>query len=244
MATAKRLARPLIFLGPPGAGKGTQARAVAQHLQVPQIATGDMFRDHVARDTELGRQVKAIMARGELVSDAIVSAMVAERIAQPDCAKGFLLDGFPRTREQAERLEKLLADAGWPGPLAVNLQVRYTSLIQRLTGRRTCAVCGEIYNIYHRPPKVAGRCDRDGGELVERADDREEVVRERLNAYEQQTKPLVEFYRQQDALIDVEGDGSPEQLTARLISVLEPLLLAAADSPVGVPDRARAGKKK
>lgn len=225
MARSKKLARPLLFLGAPGAGKGTQARAVAERLGVPQISTGDMFREHVARGTELGQQAQAVMARGELVSDAIVSAMVAERIRQADCADGFLLDGFPRTRAQAERLEALLAAAGWPGALAVNLQVSYTDLIRRLTGRRTCAVCGEIYNIYHRPPRTEGRCDRDGGELVTRADDREEVIRERLNAYERETLPLVEFYRQRSALLDVPGEGSPAELTARLLEQIEAAVL-------------------
>ena len=226
--SGKKLTRPLLFLGPPGAGKGTQARGVANHFGVPQISTGDMFRDHAARGTELGRQAKAVMERGELVSDDIVSGMVAERIRRPDCAGGFLLDGFPRTRPQAERLETLLAEAGWPGPLAVNLEVSYTSLIRRLTGRRTCAVCGEIYNVYDRPSKQEGRCDRDAGELRQRADDREEVIRERLNAYEQQTRPLVEFYRQRDALLEVNGDEAPEKLTARLIQLLAPAVLAGA----------------
>ncbi|MBI4466137.1 MAG: adenylate kinase [Acidobacteria bacterium] len=225
---ATRLARPLIFLGPPGAGKGTQARQIAQHFGVPQISTGDMFRDHVTRGTELGRQAKAVMERGELVSDDIVSAMVAERIHPADCARGFILDGFPRTRAQAERLETLLAEAGWPGALAVNLEVSYTSLIRRLTGRRTCAVCGEIYNVYDRPPKQEGRCDRDGGQLKQRADDREEVIRERLNAYERETKPLVDFYRQRAALLDVKGDESPERLTLRLIQLLETAVPAGA----------------
>ena len=218
---AQKLSRPLIFLGPPGAGKGTQARAVAAHFGVPQISTGDMFRDHVARGTDLGRQAKAVMERGELVSDDIVSGMVAERIRRPDCAGGFLLDGFPRTVPQAERLETLLGAVGFPGPLAVNLEVSYTSLIRRLTGRRTCAVCGEIYNIHDRPPKREGRCDRDAGELTERADDREEVVRERLNEYERKTKPLVEFYQHRGALLGVNGDEPPEALTRRLIQLLE-----------------------
>ncbi len=221
MAAGMKLARPLIFLGPPGAGKGTQARAVAEHFGIPQISTGDMFRDHVARGTELGRQAKAVMERGGLVSDETVCGMVAERIRQPDCQNGFLLDGFPRTQAQAERLEKLLAAAAWPTPLAVNFQVGYNSLIRRLTGRRTCAVCGEIYNIYSRPPKQEGRCDRDGGELRQRPDDREEVVRERLSEYEKKTKPLVEFYRQRAALLGVNGNESPAELTARLIPLLE-----------------------
>ena len=226
MPTVRKLARPLLFLGPPGAGKGTQARAVAERLQVPQISTGDMFRDHVSRGTELGRQAKAVMERGELVSDDIVVGMVAERIREADCANGFLLDGFPRTQAQAERLERLLKEARWAEPLAVDLQVSYTDLIRRLTGRRTCAVCGEIYNIYSRPPRQEGRCDRDGGELVQRADDREEVIRERLNAYEKQTRPLVEFYRQRDALLAVEGEGEPAALTERLLAALEPRVLA------------------
>lgn len=227
MAT-KKLARPLIFLGPPGAGKGTQARAVAEHLGVPQISTGDMFRDHVARGTDLGKQAKAVMERGELVSDDLVVAMVVERITRRDCENGFLLDGFPRTLAQAERLERLLAEAGWPGPLAVNMEVRYNELIRRLTGRRTCSVCGEIYNIHYRPPKQEGRCDREGGELVQRPDDREEVIRERLNEYEKKTKPLVEFYRQREALLDVEAAGEPGELTQRLLEKLEPLALVGA----------------
>ena len=212
--------RPLVFLGPPGAGKGTQARAVAERLGVPQISTGDMFRDHAARGTELGRQAKAVMERGELVSDDIVVGMVAERIARSDCAAGFILDGFPRTVPQAERLEALLAESGRPGPLAVNFRLSYTNLVRRLTGRRTCVLCGEIYNIYFRPPKVEGRCDRDGGELTQRADDREEVIRERLNAYERQTQPLIDFYRQRRALLDVDAEAPPEELTRRLLTLL------------------------
>jgi adenylate kinase len=219
-ATATRI-RPLVFLGAPGAGKGTQARAVAERLGVPQISTGDMFRDHAQRGTDLGKQAKAVMERGELVSDEIVVAMVAERIAQPDCAGGFILDGFPRTVPQAERLEKLLAESSRPGVLAVNFRISYTDLVRRLTGRRTCVLCGEIYNIHFRPPKVEGRCDRDGGELKQRADDREEVIRERLNAYERQTQPLVEFYRERGALLDVDAEAAPEELTRRLLELLE-----------------------
>jgi adenylate kinase len=222
----RKLTRPLIFLGPPGAGKGTQARAVAEQLGVPQISTGDMFRDHVGRGTPLGREAKAVMERGELVSDDIVVGMVAERIREADAVGGFLLDGFPRTETQAERLEGLLAEAGWAGPLAVELRVSYTDLIRRLTGRRTCAVCGEIYNIYFHPPKQQGRCDRDGGELLQRADDREEVIRERLKEYERKTQPLIEFYRGRDALLTVEGEGEPAALTERLLAALEPRVVA------------------
>ncbi len=219
-ATTPRI-RPLVFLGAPGAGKGTQARAVAEKLGVPQISTGDMFRDHVSRDTDLGRQVKPVMDHGGLVSDDIVVAMLAERIAQPDCAAGFILDGFPRTLAQGQQLEKLLAETGRPGVLAVNFRISYTNLARRLTGRRTCVLCGEIYNIHFRPPKVEGRCDRDGGELKQRADDREEVIRERLNAYERQTQPLVDFYRERGALLEVDAEAAPEELTRRLLELLE-----------------------
>jgi adenylate kinase len=180
-----------------------------------------MFRDHVTRNTPLGQQAKAIVERGELVSDEIVSAMVAERIRQPDCAGGFILDGFPRTRVQAERLDEILAEASFSSALAINLQVGYDNLIRRICGRRTCSVCGEIYNIFNRPPRVQGRCDRDGGELIERADDREEVVRKRLDTYEQQTKPLVEFYRQRGALLEVNGEQAAEELTRQLIPLVE-----------------------
>jgi len=228
MAVVRALDRPLIFLGAPGAGKGTQARLLAERLGVPQVSTGDMFRDHAARGTELGRQAKAVMERGELVSDDIVVGMVSERIRRADCAGGFILDGFPRTRVQAERLESLLAETGWPGALAVNLAVGYTDLLRRLTGRRTCAVCGEIYNIYNRPPKTEGRCDRDGGELKHRADDREEVIRERLNAYEQETRPLVEFYRQRGSLAEVPGEGNADELSARLLDVVRSAQAAGA----------------
>jgi adenylate kinase len=213
--------RPLVFLGAPGAGKGTQARAVAEKLGIPHISTGDMFRDHVSRGTDLGRQVKPVMEHGGLVSDDIVVAMLAERIAQPDCAAGFILDGFPRTLAQGQQLEKLLAETGRPSVLAVNLRVGYTDLVRRLTGRRTCVLCGEIYNIHFRPPKVEGRCDREGGELKQRADDREDVIRERLEEYERKTQPLVEFYRERGALQDVDAEAAPEELTRRLLELLE-----------------------
>ncbi|MFQ5816887.1 MAG: adenylate kinase [Terriglobia bacterium] len=228
------LARPVVLLGAPGAGKGTQAREVAKHFGVPQIATGDMFRDHVARGTDLGRQAKAVMERGELVSDEIVSAMVDERIRQADCRQGFVLDGFPRTLPQAERLEEIRSAACFRPVLAINLEVSYDRLFRRLTGRRTCQSCGAIYNIYDRPPRVPDRCDRDAGKLLQRADDREEVIRERLAAYERQTKPLIQYYRQRDALVEVKGDESPEALTRRLIELLEVL-------PAPVPAGGRRG---
>lgn len=220
MPLTASLGRPLIFLGAPGAGKGTQAQKVAAHFGIPQISTGDMFREHVAKGTELGKKAKVIMESGALVPDEIVIGMVAERIAQADCARGFLLDGFPRTRAQAERLEALLAERKLPAALVVNLNVSYNSLIRRLTGRRTCAGCGAIYNVFHRPPQTEGKCDACGGALTQRADDREEVIRERLKEYESKTAPLAEFYRQRGALVEMAADDAPEAVTPRLVETL------------------------
>ncbi len=211
----------MIFLGPPGAGKGTQAQQVARLFAVPHLSTGDMFRDHVSRGTELGRNARPIMERGELVPDEIVLGMVEERIARPDCARGFVFDGFPRTLPQAEKLSQLLRERGFGRPLVLHFVVDSGRLMQRLTGRRTCSMGGEIYNIYDRPPKVPGRCDNDGGELIQRPDDREEVIAGRLAAYERQTKPLVEYYRRQGALEDVDGSGDVEAVTRAVLGILE-----------------------
>ncbi len=211
----------MILLGAPGAGKGTQAKEAARKLQVPHLSTGDMFRDHVGRGTELGRQAKPIMERGELVPDAIVLGMVEERIARPDCARGFILDGFPRTLAQAEALDTLLVARGAGDPAVLHIVVDEQGLVRRLTGRRTCKLCGEIYNVHDRPPKVAGRCDKDGGELVQRADDREEVIRERLAAYHRQTQPLVKYYRGRGVLMDVDGAGTAEDVTRKVFGILD-----------------------
>jgi adenylate kinase len=216
---AKGLGRAVIFLGPPGAGKGTQAKQIAQEYGVPHISTGDMFREHVSRGTPLGLRAKAIMERGELVPDDLVLSMVEERISRLDCADGFILDGFPRTLPQAQRLGEILERCKVQ-PLVVHFVVDKNQLIRRLTGRRTCAICGEIYNIYDHPPKVPGRCDRDGGELVQRPDDREEVIAERLAAYERQTRPLVDYYRGRGMLKDVDGMAPPEAVTKDALKLL------------------------
>jgi adenylate kinase len=213
--------RAVILLGAPGAGKGTQAKEAARKLEVPHLSTGDMFRDHVGRGTELGRQAKPIMERGELVPDAIVLGMVEERIARPDCARGFIFDGFPRTLAQAEALDRLLAARGTGDPVVLHIVVDEQCLVRRLTGRRTCRVCGAIYNVHDRPPKVEGRCDKDGGELVQRADDREEVIRERLAAYHRQTQPLVEYYRGRGVLVDVDGSSAAEEVTRKVLEILD-----------------------
>jgi len=216
---ARGLGRAVIFLGPPGAGKGTQAKQIAQEYGAPHISTGDMFREHVSRGTPLGLRAKAIMERGELVPDDLVLSMVEERISRPDCADGFILDGFPRTLPQAQRLDEILGRRKVQ-PLVVHFVVDQNQLIRRLTGRRTCGICGEIYNIYDHPPKVPGRCDRDGGELVQRPDDREEVIAERLAAYERQTRPLVDYYRGRGVLSDVNGMAPPEAVTKDVLELL------------------------
>jgi adenylate kinase len=216
----KGMARAVIFLGPPGAGKGTQARQIAENYGVPHLSTGDMFRDHVSRGTALGLRAKPIMERGELVPDDLVLSMVEERISRLDCANGFILDGFPRTLPQAERLDEILQRRFTTKPLVVHFVVDPAQLMRRLTGRRTCAIGGEIYNVYDHPPKVPGRCDRDGGELIQRPDDREDVISERLAAYERQTRPLVDYYRGQGVLQDVNGMAAPAAVTKSVLELL------------------------
>jgi len=217
---AAGLKRAVIFLGPPGAGKGTQAQEVARLYRIPHLSTGDMLRDHVARGTPLGLLAKPIMERGELVPDEIVLGMVEERISQPDCANGFVFDGFPRTLRQAEKLNEMLRRLGFNRPLVLYIVVDYDQVLKRLTGRRMCKVGGEIYNIYDRPPKVPGRCDNDGGELIQRPDDREEVIQERLVAYERQTKPLVDYYRSQGVLETVDGRPDVDAVTHSIMGIL------------------------
>ena len=217
---AKGLGRAVIFLGPPGAGKGTQARQIAESYGVPHLSTGDMFREHVSRGTPLGLRAKPIMERGELVPDDLVLSMVEDRISRPDCADGFILDGFPRTLPQAEKLDEILRRRFKVEPLVVHFVVDKNQLMRRLTGRRVCGIGGEIYNIYDHPPKVPGRCDRDGGELIERPDDREEVIAERLAAYQRQTRPLVDYYRQRGVLKDVDGMAAPQAVTKNVLELL------------------------
>ena len=219
-AKAKGLGRAVIFLGPPGAGKGTQARQIAESYGAPHLSTGDMFRDHVSRGTPLGLRAKPIMERGELVPDDLVLSMVEERISRPDCNDGFILDGFPRTLPQAQKLDEILRRRFKTDPLVVHFVVDQNQLMRRLTGRRTCAIGGEIYNIYDHPPKVPGRCDRDGGELAQRPDDREEVIRERLGAYERQTRPLVDYYRGRGVLKDIDGMAAPATVTKNVLELL------------------------
>lgn len=215
------LNRALIFLGPPGAGKGTQAKLVAQRCGVPHLSTGDMLRDAIGRGTPLGKQVQPILARGELVPDDLVIRMVEERLSQADCARGFIFDGFPRTLPQAEKLDALLEAKGYGRPLVVDFCVSPEQLLRRLAGRWTCPVGGEIYNEFDAPPKVPGVCDKDGAKLVQRPDDRPEVVKDRLAAYERQTKPLADYYRRRGVLQIIDAAKSVEEVSRALKAILQ-----------------------
>ncbi|HYL68807.1 MAG TPA: adenylate kinase [Candidatus Limnocylindria bacterium] len=215
------LNRALIFLGPPGAGKGTQAKQIAERFHVPHLSTGDMLREAVARGTELGKLAKPIMERGELVPDDIIMGMVEERLTRPDSLNGFIFDGFPRTIPQAQQLDRILERRGFGKPLVVEFRVNPETLLHRLSGRWTCSVGGETYNIYERAPKVAGICDRDGGKLVQRSDDRPEVVKERLAAYDRQTKPLADYYGMNGVLEIVDGAASVEEVSRALNGILK-----------------------
>jgi adenylate kinase len=218
--SAEPLDRAVIFLGPPGAGKGTQAKQLAKKYGVPHLSTGDMLRENIAKGTPLGGKAKPIMARGELVPDSLVLKMVADRIEQPDCWHGFVFDGFPRTVAQAQYLQVLLKQHGYKPALVVHFAIERALLLQRITGRRMCKVGGEIYNIYERPPKVVGRCDNDGGELEQRPDDREEIVSQRLLAYERQTAPLVAYYRRLGRLHTIDASRSVAEVMKDVFEVV------------------------
>jgi len=217
---SEELNRAVIFLGPPGAGKGTQAKQLAAKYMVPHLSTGDMLRENIAQGTPLGARAKPIMERGELVPDSLVLKMVAERIERPDCWHGFVFDGFPRTVAQAQYLGELLKQHGFRRPLVIHLMVDTALILRRITGRRLCKVGGEIYNLYDRPPNVDGRCDNDGGELLQRPDDREEIVAPRLHAYEKQTSPLVAYYKRLGLLHDVDASRSVEDVKQQIDKAL------------------------
>jgi adenylate kinase len=219
---------PIVLLGPPGAGKGTQAKRIAEHYGIPQISTGDILRDNIKRGTELGEQAKAVMARGELVSDDLVCDMVASRLRDADCERGFILDGFPRTARQAGWLDAFFESEIFENlhgdkclPIVVRIDVDYNQLVQRLTGRRTCLANGHIYNVYFQPPRVPDVCDVDGSKLVIRSDDREEVIRERLKAYDLQTRPVAEYYEHKGRLVAVNGDLPVGEVTGQIFWVIE-----------------------
>ena len=210
-------AQALVLFGPPGSGKGTQAKLLMQCLGIPQISTGDMLREHIQAGDPLGQEISGVMHTGALVADEKVNALVEERLARPDCARGFILDGYPRTRQQADKLVRWLCSRGID-ELVIHLLVDYNSLITRLTGRRQCPQCGTLYNLFSKPPKVDEVCDLDGTKLVIRADDSAAVIRERLDAYERQTRPLIEFFRQKRRrLLEIDAGSDPPQELVRKI---------------------------
>jgi adenylate kinase len=220
----KTLPGPILLLGAPGVGKGTQAKELVKVWGIPQISTGDLLRANVAQGTELGKIAKEIMSRGDLVPDTLVNEMVAVRLRQPDTAKGYILDGFPRTLNQAAWLDGRLAAQPQCLPVvAVSLQVDYNQLLRRITGRRNCPVCQTIYNIYVNPPKVDGICDVEGAALVQRADDTERVFAERMRAYAAQTAPVVEHYRGLGRFVEVDGDRPIDVVAAGIVAAVERL---------------------
>jgi adenylate kinase len=216
----RRLCRAVILLGAPGSGKGTQAGKIAESFGVPHLSTGDMFRDHIKIGSELGRKAQPIMDRGELVPDDIVLGMVRDRISRPDCENGFVLDGFPRTIPQADALQQMVEKLDFGLTTVLYIFVAPKALMRRLTGRRICEAAGHIYNIYERPPKKEGICDVDGSPLIQRTDDRTEVISERLTAYERQTQPLVEYYSARGLLRSLDGMAAPEAVTASVMRIL------------------------
>lgn len=206
----------IVLLGPPGAGKGTQAIRIAKEFNVPHISTGDIFRRAVADGTEMGLKAKEYMNRGDLVPDGVVIGIVRERLQEPDCANGFLLDGFPRTVAQAEALESALADDGRGLDTVLNIEVGRAALIERLTGRRTCRACGKVYHLAFDPPRAARKCDECGGELWQRDDDTADTVGRRLDVYEEQTAPLVDYYGGRGLLTAIPGEQGVDQVFSEI----------------------------
>ncbi len=211
----------IVLLGPPGSGKGTQGQRLAKHYGIPEISTGDLLREAVAAGTPLGKAAKAVMDAGQLVSDEIVLGVIRERLSRSDARKGFILDGFPRNLTQAEQLDDLLGQLGKPIDLALLIDVDVDTIMQRLFGRRICVSCGASYNIFYAPPKMDGRCDLCGGRLRRRSDDNEETIGNRLRIYEVQTLPVVEYYREQGILRQVQGIGEPDDVFRAVLKVVE-----------------------
>jgi len=206
----------LVFVGPPGVGKGTYAAAVSQRFGIPHISTGDMIREEIKRGSELGRRLKEYVERGLLVPDEIVTEMVRERLSREDCKRGFILDGYPRTLKQAEELDRIVTI-----DLVLNFVAPDEVIIDRIGGRRVCKVCGAIYHVKYMPPKVSGVCDRCGGALYQREDDKPEVIARRLEVYRQQFAPIIEYYRRRGVLVDVDASEQAEVVVPRVLKLLE-----------------------
>jgi adenylate kinase len=212
----------LVLVGPPGAGKGTQAEFIAEHFDIPKISTGDIFRANVSGNTELGQTAKKYMDAGDLVPDEVTNAMVRDRLAQPDAKDGFLLDGFPRNVAQAGELNLMLDELGAPLSVVLDLDVDFDEVVKRLSGRRTCKSCGHVWHMEFDPPAAPGICDKDGGVLFQRDDDKPETVRHRLDVYAEQTAPLIGFYRDTGQLVAIDALGPVEDITERAIAALSP----------------------
>ncbi|HAK89018.1 MAG: adenylate kinase [Nitrospirae bacterium GWB2_47_37] len=210
----------LVLLGAPGAGKGTQAKIIVEKYGVPQISTGDLLRAAVGAGTALGKEAKSYMDKGELVPDSVVLGMVEERLKQDDCKKGYILDGFPRNTKQAEALDGMLSSLGMSLTAALSVDVPFEDLMKRLTGRRTCKACGQMYNVYFNTPKKEGVCDKCGGELFQRGDDKEETIKKRLEVYNAQTAPLIDYYGKKNILKSVSGTGSIDDIFKKVCSEL------------------------
>lgn len=213
----------IILMGLPGAGKGTQASEIVKKYPIPHISTGDMFRKAIKEETDLGKEAKSYMDRGELVPDEVTIGIVRERLAEEDAKKGFLLDGFPRTVEQADALNEILSDLDRKVDAVINIEVAEEELMNRLTGRRICEVCGTTYHLVFNPPKVEGVCDLDSGKLYQREDDNPETVANRLSVNVKQTKPLLDFYENQGVLKNIDGSRQIDNVTEDVIQILESL---------------------
>jgi adenylate kinase len=233
----------IVLIGAPGGGKGTQAKMLIEKYGIPQVSTGDLLREAVAAGTPLGMRAKAAMDAGQLVSDDIVLGMIQERLSKPDAQKGFILDGFPRNIPQAEALDKMLANLDKPLQSSILIDVDFDLLMQRLTGRRTCQSCGQMYNVYTTPPRVEGICDKCGGTVVQRSDDNEATISNRLKVYEAQTAPLVDYYRKQGKLRTVQGIGEIKDIFKNITQILDSLPAGGAAKPKAKKAKAKAKPK-
>lgn len=209
-----------VLLGPPGAGKGTQAVRLVEKYEIPHISTGDIFRKNIKEGTELGKKAQEYMNAGALVPDELVVDLVKDRLQQDDCKNGFLLDGFPRTIFQAEKLDEFLSESNQKMDIVINLKVEKDALIKRLTGRRVCKDCGASYHIVNIPPKKEGVCDICGGELIQRKDDNIETVENRINVYEEQTAPLIGYYKEAGSLVDFDGEASLDEVFDAIVQAI------------------------
>lgn len=208
----------IILLGPPGSGKGTQGARLSKELGLPHISTGDLFRENMKNETELGKKARAFIDKGQLVPDEIVLNMLFDRVSKPDCAKGYLLDGSPRTIPQAEAIDKFLGNTKI---VALDLEVKDDVIVKRIAGRLSCKACGHIHNKYFSPPAAEGKCDKCGSALTQRSDDNETVVQERLKVYHAQTKPLIAFYKKKNVLVEINGEEQPDVVFKKLLAAVK-----------------------